>query len=163
MAGFARKADLAAAVWLPVRHVEIREARQLSLLDGRPDVGVRQLAERVQHRQRLAARQIGIERRVECATRRECQESVLTRSQEVLHECAVERADRVELVQVDAAEEIAPECSNVASLHGHVPQDLARDSGAHLVDVRLFDALVHTPDDARQARRDLVLPAFGRS
>ena len=58
----------------------------------------------------------GIERRVECATRRECQESVLTRSQEVLRECAVERADRVELVQVDAAEEIAPECSNVASL-----------------------------------------------
>ena len=89
-----------------------------------------------------ARRRPGIER----AAGGQREEPVLPRAREVLQERAAHRADRVHLVEIDAAEDVPAEGADVARLDRHVPQDLAGDAGADLMDVRLLDVLVHAAD-----------------
>ena len=102
-----------------------------------------ELAKGRQDREDLAARDVRVEIRDEAAPGGQRQETVLASSLEVRGERSTERADRVELIQVDAAPDVASTRPDVPGFHRHGPHDFARDPRAELVDVRLLDVLIH--------------------
>ena len=142
----------------PVRDVEVCEARRLVLLDRGSDGRVRRV--------RIAAARSAAGCPGRCRpdrTRRwrPARGTLLPRAREVLQERPAHRADRVHLVQIDAAEDVPAEGADVPRLDRHVPHDLAGDAGADLMDVRLLDALVHAADRARRRSAPADRPACG--
>ena len=102
MPGFGRNAALAPAT--RVGDVEVRQARRLVLLDRGPDGRVRQLPNCGSTVSGwLPGAGVG---RVERAAGGQREVPVLPRAREVLQERPAHRADRVHLVQVDAAEDV---------------------------------------------------------
>ena len=136
------------------RQVEVGEAAGLPGLDVVADrgVGQRAAAELRDVGQRLAAGEGRVEGRVEALSRRQRQEAVLPRPQEVLEE----RALRRHLVVVDAAPDAASERAHVARLDRHVEADLALDAQVELVHPRLGDLAVDTEGRRGEAQPDLL-------
>ncbi len=108
-----------------------------------PDAGHAELPELWQHGEDLTAGNVGVEVRHERTAGGQRQIPVLASTLEVGRECTAQGADGVELIEIDAAPDVAPARADVANLERHVPHDLAADPGAELVDVRLLDVLVH--------------------